>query len=124
MDAIVRDSNSRPYNSDPLLFRGFIYKEGDRYYRVLKTPIPSQYSYRKLTEEEVRKYVGEELVLTSQDAIERAYEFTGSTTFITPGRLSRRKDLEKIFNDPKAYADYIQFKDSSNKTEVCDDNIR
>ena len=97
-DACVRNSQSRPYNSYPLLFKGFIYKkENGRYCRMLRTPIHSQYIIIEMADEEVNERIGKELVLTSMEALKKAYQYADEY-LDNPGWLINRKDLQEYFN--------------------------
>lgn len=96
-DACVRTSQSRPYNTYPLIFKGFIFKIDDKYYRMLRTPIPSYYSQIQMSDKEIEERVRQELVLTSWDALEAAYKYADQY-LDNPGWLVRRKDLENFFN--------------------------
>ena len=97
-DACVRTKDSKPYNSYPLLFQGFIYKKEDgRYCRMLRTPIHSQYLIIKMSDEEVNERIGKELVLTSIEALKKAYQYADEY-LDNPGWLINRKDLQAYFN--------------------------
>ena len=96
-EAFVRNANSRPYNTYPLTFEGYIFFDGSNYYRMLRTPIPSRYLQIQMSDKEIEERVGQELVLTSWDALEAAYKYADQY-LDNPGWLVRRKDLEHFFN--------------------------
>lgn len=125
-DALVGSlGTTRPDQSDPLLFTGFIIKKGNNeYYRVRKTPIPSEYLCTKMDKEEIRDSVPKEVVLTSHKAIDRIFEYLELVTSTTPARLRQNKRLEEIFNNQEAYDNYMQKIHHSSRSKNCDETIR
>ena len=97
-DACVRDKNSSPYNSYPLLFKGFILNYKGVFYRARRTPISSDYLYMKMSDQEVHERMGVELVLTSMGTLKKAYDFVDEYKY-SPGWVAIRKDLQAFFND-------------------------